>query len=78
MDNNKNFISWYIMRIIITIIDIVISLNSTTGTKIVKTRWKNFTDVNNTFFNNYGNIVLPIIYATKNFSSISIIMISIS
>ena len=45
MGNNKNFMSWYIMRVIIAIIDnIMISL--TTAAKIVKIRWKHFTDVN--------------------------------
>ena len=34
------------MRVIIAMIDIImISLNSTTATKIVKIRWKRFTDV---------------------------------
>ena len=37
MGDNKNFMSRYIIRVIITIIDIItISLNSATGTKIVK------------------------------------------
>ena len=36
----------YIIRVIIMIIDIIMtSLNSTTATKIVKTKWKYFTDV---------------------------------
>ena len=35
-----------IMRVIIAMIDIImISLNSTTATNIVKIRWKHFTDV---------------------------------
>ena len=34
------------MRVIIAMIDIImISLNSTTASKIVKIRWKRFTDV---------------------------------
>ena len=37
MDNNKKFMLRSIMRVIMAIIDIImISLNSTTGTKIVK------------------------------------------
>ena len=37
MGNNKDFMSRYIIRVIITIIDIItISLNSATGTNIVK------------------------------------------
>ena len=37
MGDNKNFMSRYIIRVIITIIDIItISLNSAIGTKIVK------------------------------------------
>ena len=37
MGDNKNFMSRYIIRLIITIIDIItISLNSATGTKIVE------------------------------------------
>ena len=37
MGDNKKFISRYIIRVIITIIDIImISLNSATGTKIVE------------------------------------------
>ena len=37
MGDNKNFMSRYIIRVIITIINIImISLNSATGTKIVK------------------------------------------
>ena len=37
MGDDKNFMSRYIIRVIIMIIDIItISLNSTTGTKIVK------------------------------------------
>ena len=47
MGDNKNFMSRYIKRVIITIIDIItISLNSTTGTKIVKMSRKYFTDMN--------------------------------
>ena len=47
MGDNKNFMSRYIIRVIITIIDIItISLNSATGTKIVKMRQKYFTDMN--------------------------------
>ena len=47
MCDNKNFMSRYIIRVIITIIDIItISLNSTTGTKIVKMSRKYFTDRN--------------------------------
>ena len=43
MGNNKNFMSRYIIRVIITIIDIImISLNSATGTKIVKIKSKIF------------------------------------
>ena len=44
MGDNKKFMSQYIMIVIIDII--TISLNSTTGTKTVKIRWKYFTDVN--------------------------------
>ena len=37
MGDNKNFMSQYIIRVIITIIDIItVSLNSATGTKIVE------------------------------------------
>ena len=47
MGDNKNFMSQYIIRVIITIIDIItISLNSATGTKIVKMKQKYFTDIN--------------------------------
>ena len=47
MGNNKNFMPRYIIRVIITIIDIItISLNSATGTKIMKMSQKYFTDVN--------------------------------
>ena len=47
MCDNKNFMSRYIIRVIITIIDIItISLNSTTGTKIVKMSRKYFNDMN--------------------------------
>ena len=46
MGDSKNFMSRYIIRVIITIIDIItISLNSATGTKIVKIN-KNITDMN--------------------------------
>ena len=48
MGDKKNFMSryMYIMRVIIAIVDIItISLNNTTATKIVKIRWKHFTDV---------------------------------
>ena len=39
MGDNKNFISQYIMGVIIVIIDIIlISLNNTTATRIVKIR----------------------------------------
>ena len=41
MGDNKNFISRYIIRVIITI-----SLNSATGTKIVKKSQKYFTNMN--------------------------------
>ena len=45
MGNTKIFVSQYIMRLIIAIINIItISLNST-ATKIVKIRLKHFTDV---------------------------------
>ena len=47
MGDSKNFMSRYIIRVIITIIDIItISFNSATGTKIVKMSWKYFTDMN--------------------------------
>ena len=47
MGDNKDFMSRYIIRVIITIIDIItISLNSATGTKIVKIVKKYFTDMN--------------------------------
>ena len=47
MGDNKNFMSRYIIRVIITIIDIImISLNSATGTKIVEISQKYFTDMN--------------------------------
>ena len=47
MGDDKNFMSRYIIRIIITIIDIImITLNSATGTKIVKVRQKYFTNMN--------------------------------
>ena len=47
MGDNKNFMSRYIIRVIITIIDIItISLYSTTGTKIAKMSQKYFTDMN--------------------------------
>ena len=46
MGDNKNVMSRNIMRVIIAMIDIIMfSLNSTTATKIVKIRWKRFTDV---------------------------------
>ena len=47
MGDNKNFMSRYIIRVIITIIDIImISLNSATGTKVVEISQKYFTDMN--------------------------------
>ena len=47
MGDNKNFMLRYIIRVINTIIDIItISLNSATGTKIVKISQKYFTDMN--------------------------------
>ena len=47
MGDNKNFMSRYIIRVIITIIDIImISLNSATGTKIMKMSQKYITDMN--------------------------------
>ena len=47
MGDNKDFMSRYIIRVIITRIDIImISLNSATGTKIVKMSRKYFTDMN--------------------------------
>ena len=47
MGDNKNFMSRYIIRVIIMIIDIItISLNSATGTKIVNTSRKYFIDMN--------------------------------
>ena len=51
MDNNKNFMSWVIIMIIIII---MISLNSITVTKIVKIRWKHFTDVHVSEYDNRG------------------------
>ena len=43
--DNKNFMSRYIMKVIIAIINIItISLNSTTATKVVKISWKHFND----------------------------------
>ena len=47
MGDNKNFMSQYIIRVIIMIIDIImVSLNSATGTKSVKMKCKYFTDMN--------------------------------
>ena len=46
MGDNKNFMSQYIVRVTIAIINIIaISLNSIIATKIVKIRWMHFTDV---------------------------------
>ena len=45
--DNKNFMSRYIIQVIIMTIDIItISLNSSIGTKIVKMSRKCFTDMN--------------------------------
>ena len=46
MGNAKKFISWYIMRIIITIVDIItISFDITTNIEIVNMKCDNFTGV---------------------------------
>ena len=68
----KNFISRYIMRVTITIIDIImISLDTTTATKIVKIRWSILLMcmfLSNKSYSNhsiYGNIVLIILWYWK-------------
>ena len=78
MGDNNNFISQYIIRIIITIIDIImISLNSATGTTKcedkLKPIWILLSNESSDSHDIYGNIVLAI-YDIENFSSISIIV----
>ena len=68
MGDNKNFMSRHIIRVIIMIIDIImISLNSATGTKIVKVEIENILLIQMFLSNEssdsrgiYGNIVLAI------------------
>ena len=68
MGDNKDFMSRYIIRVIITIIDIItISLNSATGTKIVKIVknillvWMFLSNVSSDSHGIYDNIVLAIL-----------------